>query len=826
MPELAAHCTRIPPVPNLVRRSDLLAVSFLTVVFLIYFGDVLLGLQDFFIRDLARYYHPTKSILRSIVLGGEFPWWNPFYSAGQPMAANPEYEVFYPLQWLILLPDFATGYRLHILVHVWITAVGMYALLRSMRLGVAGALFGAVSWGFGGVTLSLINLLPILFAAAWLPLILLFVRRCLRRFSWRDAGLAAMAGGMQILVGEPTTLVQTWLMVGFYALWRIARLHSRGWRAWVDPTLIIAVVLAGSIAIGAVQLFPAADHAGETVRARGFDLGLVTAWSFPPQRLLELGAPHLFGRVDADGRTLYWAGGGLYGKPASPFLFSVYQGLAVFALFVAALVTRRSGRGLWFLFILPFFTLALGRHTPLYEWLDTVGVGIPFRYPEKFMLAVLFATVVLASAQFGRVVRGNRIVARRAAGVVLVVGLSALAVIGLMASPFYERWFTELWGLGQSRFRGAMLEVSRIDWIVVLGTAATTGAIFWLRARGRIERIWAPLLIALLAAELFPVALDTSPRIQRRFYELPPLVRSVSEVQTEYRIFHEVDWYGRTETARKWFSTGRGVYWVVRNGLFPMTPANAGLRTVLERDYDRTALLPTVDLVQSMWDVRDRGQKEWARIFMQMSNARYRSRYLPFEGAVARAGGDLRNLEPVEMVDVGEHPRYYFADRLVRVTSREAFVDALVETVPSPRSAFVTFDPYEVRDGEIVSVSETSSSIRLEVEPRGPSFLVLSVTPHRYWRARIDGRPAELRVTNVGYQGVVLNEGDRVVELVYRNPVIEATAPVSAGSFLLAIVAVLFGKDRRSRDGRRAETSPDSEQVDQHSSGVAPDRHA
>jgi len=96
-----------------------------------------------------------------------------------PIAANPEHEVFYPFTWLILLPSYNLGYSLHIIVHIFVGLLGMYALLRSMELRPEAAWLGAMAWGLGGIYLSYVNLLPILFCAAWLPLTCLYVRRFL-----------------------------------------------------------------------------------------------------------------------------------------------------------------------------------------------------------------------------------------------------------------------------------------------------------------------------------------------------------------------------------------------------------------------------------------------------------------------------------------------------------------------------------------------------------------------------------------------------------------------------------------------------------------------
>src|SRR5436189_3961975 len=203
---------------NAPRRHDILAVALLALLGTVFFIDVLIGSGDFYMRDLSRYYYPTKPVLRSIVQNGEFPYWNRHFGAGQPIAANPEHEVFYPLTWLLLLPSYDLGYRLHILIHIYLGLLGMYALLRSMEIRPYASFFGALSFGLGGLYLSYINLLPILFCAAWLPLTCLYVRKFLFHHHARDFALGALFLGLQMLVAEPTTVAQTGFLLGSYAL--------------------------------------------------------------------------------------------------------------------------------------------------------------------------------------------------------------------------------------------------------------------------------------------------------------------------------------------------------------------------------------------------------------------------------------------------------------------------------------------------------------------------------------------------------------------------------------------------------------------------------
>src|SRR5207253_1575997 len=167
--------------------------------------------------------------------------------------------VFYPLTWLILLPSYDFGFRLHILIHIYIGLIGMYALLRSMDLGAQASFYGAMAWGLGGLYLSYVNLLPILFCAAWLPLTCLFVRRFLLRPNKRDFALGALFLGLQFLVSEPTTVAQTGLLLGMYALYRAWYARPRISKA-ITRVLWIALISVSGLLIGAAQVLPAIDH--------------------------------------------------------------------------------------------------------------------------------------------------------------------------------------------------------------------------------------------------------------------------------------------------------------------------------------------------------------------------------------------------------------------------------------------------------------------------------------------------------------------------------------------------------------------------------------
>ncbi|HSP32829.1 MAG TPA: hypothetical protein VLU46_00775 [Thermoanaerobaculia bacterium] len=774
------------------RKHDWIAIALLVLLPTLYYGDVVLGINNFYMRDLTRYYYPAKQILRDIALNGEFPYWNRYFSGGQPIAANPEHEVFYPFTWLILLPSYYLGFRLHILIHIYIGLLGMYALLRSMELRPVAALFGALAFGMGGIYLSYVNLLPILFCAAWLPLTCLFVRRFLLLHRARDFALAALVLGMQFLVAEPTTVMQTGLLIGMYGLyrgWYAANAGRAG--AMVRNTFWIAVISVFAFLVGCAQMLPALDHVADSARSRPFDFSLVEAWSMPWAKFAELIYPNILGHI-AIRNVMWYYGGGLYTGMGSPFLFSIYCGLAVTALTIGGAFSRPRGGRLVLLICVVSFILALGGHTPVLQWLYDVHITSSLRYFEKFSLMAVFAMVLFASQTLQRALDRDDIAARdTAAGFALATTVVAGIIAAIAWTPLYANVFMKVWGLTKGPAAKYMVDISRIDWVVAAGRGALlTAVLLTMYTRRRLA--WLAAALAFVCADLGVVMFELNPRMPARFFTQPPPVQSTLRPnRVSYRVFDEADWYGQDEVARQFFSTGEAVYWIVRDGLFPMTPAGWKVRTVLERDYDKTALLPTIDLVDSLWDVKRAGRADWYQPFMAMSNAWYRGVYKNFPDEKKRIKGDFKKAIPIQFIEGAHYPRYYFADEIVHIKDRDEFVSDLSKNDYSDRVAFIRDKAFVPADGVVRALKETANDADLDVESFGRGFLVMSVTPHKYWQVTVDGKRVQPVVTNIGYQGLVIPPGRHHVAMRYRNTLVQrglATTMVTSALLLFFVL--------------------------------------
>jgi hypothetical protein len=761
------------------RRSDVLAVAVLLAVPSLLFLDVLLGWGVFYIRDVPFYHFPGKKILRDIVLGGEFPYWNPFFSAGQPLAANPAHEVFYPLTWLILLPSFLYGFNLLALSHVYIAALSTYALLRSLGAARVAAVIGGLSFALGGFVLSGLHLFPFLFSAAWMPLTCLFARRFLLHRAPRDFALAAAVFALQLLVGEPVTILQTGFLLGMYALFRPGRMRNLAF----NVTSVGAISLA-ALLVSAVQTLPMLDHYRDSVRLIGFRYNDVVDGSTPPVRFAEVVYPSLLGEARHDSAKPYW-GRSLFPRRGTPFFLSIYSGLLIAAMAFAGIAAGVGGRWLYLSICAASILLALGEHTPFYRWLYDLGALRSLRFPEKFTIMGIFATVIFGAMSFDALLRGEHRVRRMAIAFAVLTTLIAVTAIAVIQPED----FRAMWDFDPD---GAFA-FARHGWAIAAVRGLLLAAVLFALPRLR-RNLGVALALTFVIADLGMFVPSVAPRTAPEFYtEPPPVVQDLAPNRHEYRIFQIQEWTPRARHKQPYLQRGPQLFLLQRNALTGFSPATYGLRGVIEVDYDLTSLSTTRDFVSAAWILRSE-TKKWLDYVSAMSNIRYIALYQPLAPELVRTGGDARAIRPTRFIEGLQNPRYYFAPQVVTARNWNEFVAAVGSDRYPKEAAFVDAPAFKPAPGHVLRWRETANGASIVVEAAGDAFLVMSVTAHKYWTITIDGVEVPSITTNLAYQGVAVPKGRHEVRMQYRNPLIAAGAAIS----LAALVGLLFAGRMRA----------------------------
>ena len=684
-------------------------------------------------------------MLRETLLAGELPYWNRWIGAGQPMAANPAYQVFYPLTWLVLLPDFHYAFNLFLLLHLYLAAWGMYALLRSLEAGPPVSAVAGFSFALGAV-LAVHDLLPVVTTLAWLPWTCLFTRRFLLGGSRRDFSLAALCFGMQVLLGEAAVVLQTGTILGFYAL---LRRRGRG-------VAIVALLCVAALLLAAVQVLPAIDHAAHSVRVHGFPFERVTSWSMPAARLPELFNPNFLGHQILNGRAVYW-GAGLYGERGLPFVRSIYPGIVITVLALAGLFAAVRGRRVTCILVALSIVLALGAQTPLWRWLYDLGLARSIRYPEKFILMALFVLVVFGARVLDRVLAGDeatiRAARRTTAGVLIVLAAIALFSVTALYAPLFIR----LWN-PSSRMFAEMLPASRSAWLLAAGRAA----LLWIVLRN-LGRVRGPVVLLLLGVlvvlDLGLVVPEVAPRMPRGYFDEPQIAKEFKARNRDCRLLHVAAW----QPGGAYATQQPDLYWIHRNAMYPMMPGSHGIATAIEPDLDRTSLLPTAEFVDAVW-ASSGSDPRWLEKAATVANV---CAVALFEDPkIAFARNDTTQVQPVRLMHLPPSPRY-------ALWSAAAGPPLSTAAAPPPHS--------------IRSVRETPNTARIELETADQAFLFMSVTPHKYWRVAIDGREVQPVVVRIGFQGVHVPAGRHVVEMRYRNPLFAAGSAISLATLLVLL---------------------------------------
>jgi len=728
------------------RKPEVVALAAVVSSVLIAFADVLLLGKVFYARDVVLGFYPAFSALRHAVRAGQFPFWNPFFSAGQPLAANPAYSALYPVPWLGIPFDGFTPFALVVILHYLIAAIGFFLLLRSLKLHPAACAFGAISFALGGLMMSLNNLVSVLYAVSWMPWLALFSRRFFRERRMRDFALAALVLGVILLIGEQSVILQCGALVAAYGVyrWRSARV--------LIPAAAICLI---ALLVGLAQILPALDHQRDSSRARPLSYADVTTWSMFPARPLELIDANAFGNFSPD-VIYFWASE----HPSKlPWLFSIYAGLFAAALMIAGVVRQIRGWNFVVSVSLASYAVAIGKDGPGFPLLYRLGLR-SLRFPEKFFISAIFVLTIFAAIAADEFLRHARF--RR------VVFLTSIVLAVIAAG---------VWAFACSSMFALFLDPTTVDIEQTLIAAragalssfvTSIGLVLILALRNR-TRLCLTLLALFIAVDLGSRIRSVAPRLDGSFYTPPPLAASLRAQPGAVRIYNDAAWKYLAGAPR---IAQEESEWRLRNSVVPEIQTAWGIESALEPDVAATDLLPSADFQLLFLKARRARQND---LMQRLAS------YAGITDVVLLR--DARSATDPVRVQHFPGSRYYFARQLfptARITDPNmSHLAAFVET------------PFAPAPGRVLRADARGSDTDLDVESAGNAALIISITRHKYWRATIDGNAAPLYAANVAFQGLTIPAGRHHVALRYRNPLIVVCGAISllTAALLIAVAA-------------------------------------
>ncbi|HXW85280.1 MAG TPA: hypothetical protein VEJ86_12795 [Candidatus Binataceae bacterium] len=350
---------------------------------------------------------------------GHIALWNPHLYSGAPFMGGFQAALFYPPNLIYLLLPVGVGINLEFTLHVFLLGLFMSLWLRRYQLHPLAVLLGSAVVMFGAETFLrvFVGHLATVDAMAWAPLLLLTVDELLDHPSakWIAVGIFALT--MQILAGHPQTTFNTAVACGLYAALGLPRAPRR------SATVMAGMaVIAGAALIAAAQLWCGFEVAAEGRRGGGSAFQFVASFSFPPENLLTLLAPRVFGNEIA---LSYWGRWVLWEECA-------FFGITGLTMAVFGATVRSPKRWVWIVAAAVLFAIGLGDNTPLLYLLYRVVPGFAeFREHCRFIFEAELFLAMLAGFGVDRLISGARGVASAGwilLGLAMVLGLPGLGL--------------------------------------------------------------------------------------------------------------------------------------------------------------------------------------------------------------------------------------------------------------------------------------------------------------------------------------------------------------------------------------------------------------
>jgi hypothetical protein len=758
----------------------------------LFFAREALSGRAFFLRDLhLQWFGQVESFVRAVA-SGSWPVWDPYVSFGQPMLANANVQVLYPLTWLNLLMRPYTYYTFYFTFHLVLAGLGSAALARRWGASDAGAFVAGAAWIASGPFLSLGNLWNHLAGAAWMPWTLLAADHALAGSRRGVAGWALTLAAM-VLAGSPDFALLALVPSGALL---IQRLDWKRPAAVGNRRAIVAALLAAGLGAGlaAAQLVPSLELIGRSMRPT-MSFESRAYWSVHPAALAQALVPLPWDALpwSASVRAAVF-------ESREPYLLSGYLGLPVLLFAACALVTPAvRHRAVLGLSAATCVLLALGTHTVVYSAASALFPPLrAVRFPAKALVPAALCITLLCGFGYDAWRAGAVRLGAALRVAVGVAGGGGLAVL-LLCRAWPEAVAALVLAPGAGGVRDALWPaVSAGARLAALGLVALLLALLAGRSP-RAGEVTAAVLAGLALVDLGAFHAHLNPTAPVDFFRWRPDALQAVEQSDGRRLF--VYDYGVTPDASRkhlgrdtpypgWAPPSPRDRWRASLGTraYPVPPVGAahGIFHSYGRDFLGIEPVPLARLDAALF--LNEGTPSFHRLLRIGAVSQVLALHedgLPALQPVRRWPGPFS--EDIRLFRVPDPlPRAFVVGE-----SRIGGIEALLDPSFDPARQVVLSEPHGPPapsfHGEAHIVEWRADRVRLQSEATAPGLLVLVDTYDPGWRARVDGEEVPVLPANVAFRAVPVPAGRHLVELRYRPRSVALGLALSS----LAAVALL-----------------------------------
>src|SRR3989344_1950750 len=246
--------------------------------------------------DAIRQIYLWKEFAMEQFKDGQIPFWNPYTFSGQPLLANFQSSVFYPLNALYFIFDAKNAWILLVVTQPFLGGIFMYWLLKSFKLKNISSIFGAVAFMFSSYLITWMENVNIGHSYIWLPVSLWAINGFFEKQKFRYVLVLILSLAAAILGGHPQTAIYIYAVVFLFFAYRLLDAKKLN----LKNLFLVLFALAAPVLVSAIQLFPTLAFYKISPISLPFSKEVFERGVLPYQNLITFFASDFFGNPAAD----------------------------------------------------------------------------------------------------------------------------------------------------------------------------------------------------------------------------------------------------------------------------------------------------------------------------------------------------------------------------------------------------------------------------------------------------------------------------------------------------------------------------------------------
>jgi hypothetical protein len=361
------------------------------LISLVRFFPIFFQNKTFFFGDNYSLLVPGKLFSVSWLLQGIVPLWNPLIFSGITWVGDISQSLFYPSTLFFFLPT-AQALSVTVIVHLFLTMIGMYLLAKWLSKNHWSSLLVSVLWMVSSQVTGSANNLATLQSLTWLPWVL--YAAILLPTSRNGFVLLTTTLALNLLAGYPQHILLLLPIAIAFSLipyWTKDKGSQRigwSWKRWFIQWVVSGLLTLG---ITAFVFFPFVEALLGSTRTIQTSTQAARG-SLHPAEVIKLFIPYFF---DAPVLGLRWGPSWNTFPTALPYL--TWFGLATLGLSIRKLFRNQQNKLIIVLTIFSF-VISFGSFLPGFDWmLNTIPGMSAVRYPSSWLVITNLSLLLLLS---------------------------------------------------------------------------------------------------------------------------------------------------------------------------------------------------------------------------------------------------------------------------------------------------------------------------------------------------------------------------------------------------------------------------------------------